>query len=178
MSFDPLGYVLTPNAGHHVWFLDTRMSVKAGGDQTRGSFTFLEWTAPAGFGPPRHVHHREDEAFYLLDGELTVDCGDRRWTAGPGDFVFLPRGIAHSFVVARGPVHGLQITSPAGFEQFIDELGRPAEHLGLPEPSAPDVPLLIEASQRYGHEIVGPPLSPDHIARDDHCAEPGSPSPC
>jgi quercetin dioxygenase-like cupin family protein len=104
MSFDPLGYVLTPNDGHHVWFLDTRMSVKAGGEQTDGAFTFLEWAAPAGFAPPRHVHDREHEAFYLLDGEIAVDCGDRRWTAGPGDFVFLPRGIAHSLLTAASPL--------------------------------------------------------------------------
>ncbi|MEN3308129.1 MAG: hypothetical protein V7603_4331 [Micromonosporaceae bacterium] len=161
MSFDPLGYVLTPNDGHHVWFLDTRMSVKAGGEQTGGAFTFLEWAAPAGFAPPRHVHHQEHEAFYLLDGEIIVECGDRRWTAGPGDFVFLPRGIAHSFVVSQGPVRGLQVTSPAGFERFIDELGRPAQHLGLPEPSQPDVPRLIAAGKRYGADVVGPPAALD-----------------
>jgi mannose-6-phosphate isomerase-like protein (cupin superfamily) len=170
MSFDPRGYVFTADKGHHVWFLDTRMSVKAGGDQTGGSFTFLEWAAPLGFGPPRHVHHREDEAFYLLDGEITVECGDRQWIAGPGDFVFLPHGIGHSFVVSRGPVRGLQVTSPAGFERFIDELGRPAEHLGLPDPSQPDVPRLLEASGRHGHDIIGPPLTLDQIRAADHAS--------
>ncbi len=161
MSFDPLGYVLDANAGDQTWFLDTRMTVKAGGAQTGGAFTFLEWAAPVGFAPPRHVHHREDEAFYLLEGQITVECGDRHWTVGPGAFVFLPHGIPHAFVVSDGPVRGLQLTSPAGFEQYIQELGRPAEHPGLPEPSQPDVPRLVEAGQRYGHDIVGPPLPQD-----------------
>ncbi|WP_291418013.1 quercetin 2,3-dioxygenase [Actinophytocola sp.] len=160
MTFDPAGYVLAEQDGEHVWFLDTRMTVKAGGDQTGGAFTLLEW-APQGFGPPRHIHEAEDEAFYILDGELVVDCGERRSVAGPGAFVFLPRGIPHSFVVSAGPVRGLQITSPAGFERFITEVGRPAEHLGLPEPSQPDIPRLVEAGRRHGNEIVGPPITLD-----------------
>jgi Mannose-6-phosphate isomerase len=160
MSFDPRGYVLGPRDGRHMWFLDTRMTVKAGVEQTGGAFTLLEWAAPLGFGPPLHVHHEEDEAFYLLEGEITVDCADRRWTAGPGGFVFLPHGIPHSFVVTDGPVRGLQITSPGGFEHFIDDVGRPAEHFGLPDPTEPDIPRLIEAAVRHGSEIVGPPSAP------------------
>lgn len=160
MSFDPGGYVLAEHAGEHVWFLDTSMVVKAGGEQTNGAFTFLEWSAPEGFGPPRHIHHGEDEAFYVLDGRLTVECGERTMTAGPGAFVFLPREIPHSFVVTAGPIRGLQITAPAGFERFIHEVGRPAERLGLPEPTQPDIPRLLQVSNEYGCEIVGPPLTP------------------
>lgn len=152
MNGETGGYALDRDGGRQVWFLDTRMTVKAA-----AGFTLLEWSAPVGFAPPLHVHHGEDEAFYLLDGELRVACGERRWTIGPGGFVFLPREIPHSFVVTDGPVRGLQITSPAGFEGFIDELGRPPEHDGLPEPSVPDVARLAEVSARYGNEILGPP---------------------
>jgi quercetin dioxygenase-like cupin family protein len=158
---DASGYLLAPGDGPQLWFLDTRMNVKAGAAQTGGAFTLIEWSAPAGFGPPRHQHDREDEAFYLLAGQITVDCGDQRRTAGPGDFVFLPRGIPHSFLVGDRPAHGLQITAPAGFEEFIAEIGRPAERPGLPEPSAPDVPRLIAAGQRYGQQILGPPPAQD-----------------
>jgi quercetin dioxygenase-like cupin family protein len=159
MTFDPRGYVLTEGDGEHTWFLDTRMTVKAGGAQTGGAFTFLEFHAPEGFGPPRHIHGVEDEAFYILDGETLVEVGDKRFTAGPGSFVFLPHGIPHAFVVTAGPLRGLQITSPSGFEDFVRELGRPAEHPGLPDPSAPDVARLVEAGRKYGHEMAGPPLS-------------------
>jgi mannose-6-phosphate isomerase-like protein (cupin superfamily) len=164
MSFDAHGYALGPGGGADLWFLDTRMTVKAGGAQTGGAFTLLEWSAPRGFGPPRHVHHAEDEGFYVIEGEMAVECGERRWTAGPGSFVFLPHGIPHVFVVTAGPVRGLQITSPAGFEDFIAELGRPATSPGLPEPSPPDVPRLVEAGSRYGNDVVGPPLTLDQVA--------------
>ncbi|GAB3398994.1 quercetin 2,3-dioxygenase [Flindersiella endophytica] len=161
MTFDPAGYLLTPADGTPIWFLDTRMTVKAGGDQTGGAYTLIEWSAPEGFGPPLHVHNKEDEAFYLLDGQIAINCGDRRWTAGPGDFVFLPHGIPHSFLVTEGVVRGLQLTTPSGFEHFAAELGRPAEHSGLPTPSEPDVPHLIDVSRRYDYQIVGPPPGTD-----------------
>jgi len=160
MSFDPKGYVLHAVDGTPVWFLDTRMTVKAGGDQTNGAFTFIEWSAPAGFGTPLHRHDVEDEAFYLLEGGIEVNCGDKQWQGGPGDFIFLPRGIPHLFVVSDGPVRGLQITAPAGFERFIGELGRPAQGPGLPGPSPrPDVPRFIDVSRRHGIETLGPPPS-------------------
>ncbi len=115
------------------------------------------WSAPAGFGPPLHRHERDDEAFYLLEGELSLDCGDKHFTAGPGDFMLLPRRIPHTFLVTKGPVHGLQITAPAGFEDFIAAAGRPAEAPGLPEHTEPDMPRLLAAAQRYGSQILGPP---------------------
>ena len=133
MSFEPDGYVLTADDGPQLWFVGTRMNVKAGGAQTGGAFTVIEWSAPAGFGPPLHVHGREDEAFYILDGQISVQCGGKRFTAGPGDFTFLPRGIPHTFLVTGGPVRGLQITAPAGFEEFIAEAGGPAQRPGLPD---------------------------------------------
>ncbi len=160
MSFDPKGYLVTLDDGPQLWFLDTRMNIKAGGAQTGGAFTFLEWSAPAGFGPPLHRHERDDEAFYLLEGELSLDCGDKHFTAGPGDFMFLPRGIPHTFLVTKGPVHGLQITAPAGFEDFIAAAGRPAEAPGLPGHTEPDMPRLLAAAQRYGSQILGPPPQP------------------
>ncbi|WP_066366652.1 quercetin 2,3-dioxygenase [Herbidospora mongoliensis] len=157
MSFDTKGYRLTPDDGPQVWFLNTRMNIKAGAAQTGGAFTLIEWSAPVGFGPPLHVHGVEDEGFYILDGEISVECGDQHFTAGPGDFTFLPRGIPHSFLVTQGPVRGLQITAPSGFEDFITEIGHPATGPGLPEPTEPDLPRLIAAAQRHHQQILGPP---------------------
>jgi quercetin dioxygenase-like cupin family protein len=159
MSFDPSGYAVTAQSADALWVVDSRMTVLAGGDQTRGGFTLLEWEAPEGFGPPQHVHLEEEEAFYLFDGEMKVQCGDREWTVGPSGFVFLPRGIPHGFVVTRGPVRGLQITAPSGFEGFISEVGRPAERPGLPGPTPPDLAALAAAMGRHGYEMVGPPLT-------------------
>ncbi|MFN8526523.1 MAG: quercetin 2,3-dioxygenase [Chloroflexota bacterium] len=157
MSFSRDGYVLMPGEGDALWFLDTLVTIKAGGEQTDGAFTVLEQRAPGGFGPPPHVHHHEDEAFYVLEGSLRVTCGDRSWTAGSGAFIFLPRGIVHRFEVTEAaPARLLQITSPAGFERFAGEIGSPAQSLELPLPSAPDIPRLLESARRHGYEIVGP----------------------
>jgi mannose-6-phosphate isomerase-like protein (cupin superfamily) len=141
------------------WFLGTRMIIKADRIQTGGAFTLIEFSAPLGYGPPRHVHHDEDEAFFILAGRMRVACGSKEWDAHPGSFVFLPRGVPHAFVVTSlEPVVGLQLTSPAGFEDFIAEMGRSAGH-GLPPPSSPDVERLAAAAARHGNEIVGSPLS-------------------
>jgi len=68
----------------------------------------------------------------------------------------LPRGIPHTFLVTRGPVRGLQITAPSGFEDFIAEADRPAQQPGLPQPAEPGIPRLVAAAtRRYGSQILG-----------------------
>lgn len=157
---DLSGYHMADGESPAWWFLDTLMTVKADSAQTRGSFTLIDCRAPAGFGPPMHVHHVEDEGFYVLEGQLAVRCGDQEWTVEAGAFVLLPRGVPHAFVVTGTQAcHLLQITTPAQFEQFVAEVGRPAQSLTLPNPSAPDVGALAAAGQRYANEIVGPPLA-------------------
>ena len=159
LTADGAGYVLKRGEGAASWFLDTRMTIKAGAEQTHGAFTFIEWQAPAGFGPPRHIHDRDDEAFYVLDGSMTLECGESTWQAGPGDFVLLPRGVAHAFVVTSEIIRGLQITAPSGFEQLVAAVGRAPEHDGLPTPSMPDVAAVAAASAAVGARIVGPPMA-------------------
>lgn len=152
------GYVLAPGEGPATWFLGALMTVKAGGEQTGGAFTLLEWTAPPGFAPPRHIHQEEDEAFYILDGEMTVACGHQSWQATPGSFIFLPRGIVHGFTVTGpAPIRGLQLTVPAGFERFMVDVGEPAQALTLPPPAAPNVEKLLAAAAKYRIDILGPP---------------------
>lgn len=148
------GYVLGNGEGESTWFLGTLMTVKAGGEQTEGTFTLVEWSAPSGFSPPPHVHRREDEAFYIFEGEMKVRCGEQTWRAGAGSFVFLPRGIEHGFTVTSvTPLRGLQLTTPSGFEQFIVESGEPAQSLTLPPPGPPDVDRLMSAAEKLGVEI-------------------------
>lgn len=109
--------------------------------------------------PPLHIHHREDEAWYILDGRMTFYVGDEVLEATAGCFAFAPRGIPHTFTVDAEPTRVLVLASPAGFERFALELGQPAAS-DTPPPSlampAPEV--LGPVAERYGIEVVGPPV--------------------
>src|SRR5687767_1590398 len=159
MSFE--GFALDAEEGEAFWFLGNLMVVKAAGKHRNGSFTLIECVAPAGFAPPPHIHRDEDEAFYLLEGEMRITCGDETWNVGPGGFAFLPRGVPHGFTVgASGPAKMLQLTLPAQFERFAAEVGEPAKQRTLPPPSEPDIPRLLEAMSKYGIELAPPPTGP------------------
>jgi quercetin dioxygenase-like cupin family protein len=88
-----------PGEGEATWFLNSRMVVRARGEATGGAYGLVESWIPAGFSPPRHVHRREDEAFFVLEGRVRFRCADREITGGPGTYVFLPRDVPHTFVV-------------------------------------------------------------------------------
>jgi len=150
------GFLRSTGEGEAFWFLGTLMTVKAKSEDTRGGFTLVEQIAPPGFGPPPHVHKSEEEAFFLLEGSISVTCGEDSWRVESGGFVFLPRGVPHAFRVGdEGPARLLQITSPAQFEKFMAEVGEPATERVLPPPSVPDVPRLLAAAAKYDYEIVG-----------------------
>ena len=158
MSVASSGYLLASGQGDSYWFFNALATLKAGGADSAGAFTLMEFTIPPNFGPPPHIHHHEDEGFYLLEGESTVTCGDNTWTAGPGSFVMLPKGIPHSFMTwAAGPVRLLQITSPAQFEQYAAEMGEPAQQTTLPEPRPIDPQRVMEIGSKYGIEFLPPP---------------------
>jgi mannose-6-phosphate isomerase-like protein (cupin superfamily) len=152
---------LGPGEGQAIWFLRNRMTVKATAATTGGAFGLLESLIAPGFSPPLHVHHQEDEAFYVLEGELTMKCGDRTFRATAGAFVFLPRDVPHTFVVEGDrPARMLTLLTPGGGEGVFIEGGRPAESDGLPPPAPPDIEGLKRVSRKYGAEIVGPPMAP------------------
>lgn len=150
---------LAPNEGHGVWFLGTLITVKATGAETGGAYGLIEQVLPPGFNPPPHVHHAEDEAFYILAGRLTFSCGDATAEAGPGAFVLLPRGRPHSFRVEdNAPARLLQFNFPAGLERFFVEAGESARTPTLPPPAGPDeIERMLVAAPKYGIEILPPP---------------------
>jgi len=153
--------VVDPGEGHAIWFLNTRMTVKATGETTGGAYGLIESVVPPGFSPPMHVHHREDESYFVLDGHVTVRCGNDTYSASAGSYVFLPRGVPHTFVVEGDqPARWLTLTTPGGGEGFFVDASRPAESGGFPPPAPIDVELLRRVSTTYGNELVGPPLTP------------------
>jgi mannose-6-phosphate isomerase-like protein (cupin superfamily) len=110
------GYVVGPGEG----VPGRRPEVKASGRSTGGSLTVIETTIDG--GPPRHTHSREDESFYVLEGTLDVECGEERFRAGPGSFVFLPRNLPHAFRTVGGPATALLVVTPGGLDEYFAEL--------------------------------------------------------
>ncbi len=150
-------YALGKEEGPAIWFLNTLTLVKATAKQTANAFGLIEQLAPVGAGSPYHVHRAEEETFYVLEGQLEFISGERRLTAGPGSYVFLPRDIPHGFrVVGTSPARFLILTTPGGFEGFVMEMGEPASTLSLPAPSAPDMGRLTALAAKYRIEILGP----------------------
>ncbi|AZP22259.1 cupin domain-containing protein [Streptomyces aquilus] len=151
-------YVLANAEGEALWFLGNLVTVKAAGAQTRGRLTVAEFLNPAGFAPPLHRHLEEDEMFYVLSGTARFLCDGQELAAAPGDFVLLPRGLPHTFVVGSGePLRCLQITTPSGFEDFAAEAGAPAHERRLPDPAPLDPAALGHTAARHHIEILGPP---------------------
>jgi quercetin dioxygenase-like cupin family protein len=159
---DASGYHLGVDEGDAYDFLSTLSLVKASRAATNNVLAVVEQRLPAGFAPPPHIHHNEDEAFYLLSGQIVAQVGEQQFDARAGSFLWLPRDVQHGFTVsADGPCTILVITTPAGFDGFVADVGSPTTTTDrLPEPREPDVPRLMEISERYGIEMVGPPPSP------------------
>ena len=150
---------IAPGEGQQVWFLRNHMTIKATAASTGGAFGLVESLIAPGFSPPLHIHHREDESFWVLEGELSMRCGDRTFRAGAGSFVFLPRDVPHTFVVeGNTAARMLTLLTPGGGEGVFIDGGRPAGHAGLPPETPPDIEALKRVSERYGAEIVGPPM--------------------
>jgi quercetin dioxygenase-like cupin family protein len=153
-------YTYAEAEGEGTWFNGNLMLLKATAESTNGAYGLVDSWLPAGQSPPLHIHHREDEAFYVLEGELTFQVGDTTLTAGPGSYTFAPRGIPHTFVVESDGAHVLTLISPGGGERYFVDAGRPPEREGLPPAGPPDIESLKRYAEAYGNEIVGPPLKP------------------
>jgi mannose-6-phosphate isomerase-like protein (cupin superfamily) len=111
-----MGYVVPAGAG-----LEGDPGLKASRRSTGGALSVFETSIAA--GPPLHVHDREDECFYVLDGELSIRCGSEAFHAAAGSFVFLPRGRPHRFWAAGRPARLLLIAVPGGIEDYFGEIG-------------------------------------------------------
>ncbi|MFC3499853.1 cupin domain-containing protein [Micromonospora krabiensis] len=155
-----LPYLRHADEGEAYWFLGNLAIVKAGGAQTGGRLTVVEFVNPPGFAPPLHRHQVEDEIFYLLSGTARFHCDGEVFDARPGDLVLLPVGRPHTFLVGPDePLRALQITTPSGFEQFAAEAGQPAPERRLPDPAPIDPATLGHVAARHGVQLLGPPPS-------------------
>lgn len=111
------------------------MTFKASGEDTGGAYSLTDSMVPPQGDPPPHIHHREDEAFRVLEGELEVLVGENKFKAGAGSFVHLPKVVLHSYQnVGTGPARLLTLMVPAGLERFVEEVGNPGTELSSPRP--------------------------------------------
>lgn len=133
-----------------LWLMGSRLDIVVGGEQTGGAYAVAEDRSSPGFGPPPHVHTREDEAFYVIEGEYLFGGEHGEVRAGPGTFVHAARGHLHWWRnVGDGPGRHLEIFTPAGLERMFEEAGEPVAD-GDSEPPPPDPARLLEAAPRYG----------------------------
>jgi quercetin dioxygenase-like cupin family protein len=139
------------NEGRAYWTLNELLTLMV----TGGAFALMEELLNKSAEPPPHVHHREDEAFYVLDGALTVRVGDHVFHARPGAFVFCPRDIPHLLTVESAEVRMLTLVTPGGVERFFVDLGEPAPSRTLPTRQAElDVDRVATVAGHYGAEIL------------------------
>lgn len=145
-----------PNEGRTVAVVGDVYRFLAMGADTNGKYALWEAIVPPGGGPPAHVHSREEEGFFILDGEITFRIGDETKVATAGMFANMPVGTPHSFKNESGqPAKMLISVAPAGLEQMFFEVGVP-----LPEgstsaspPSREEIEKLLKIAPNYGVEI-------------------------
>ena len=143
--------------GDATWFFNALMTTVASTAETGGAYSLTEHLATAASNPPMHVQVDEDEAFYILDGEVEFEVDGQVVLAKPGDFAFVARGAAHTFRVLTDTARYLVICSgkPAdNLEEFFLGMGTPATERRLPEPAAPDESRLVELCARTGIQLL------------------------
>jgi quercetin dioxygenase-like cupin family protein len=144
--------------GPAFWFLNSLCVIKATTESTGGAFSMVYHVAPPGQATPYHLHHVEDEAFYVLDGEFTFFCDGRKIVVGPGGYIFLPRGIPHGIrVTGDAPSTMLILATPGtGFVGMMEEMAEPAAERIIPPWSEPDHMKLTKLCAKYQIDILGP----------------------
>jgi quercetin dioxygenase-like cupin family protein len=142
-----------------VWYSGWLLTFLANGEETKGQFALMEQIARKGNVPPRHIHHREDETFYVVEGEMTFFIGNETIKATPGTMVFAPRDVAHSFTIDSEQVRILVMVAPAGAEGFFRECSVPAPSMTLPPPTETpygEIQKMMALASTYGFEFVPP----------------------
>lgn len=132
----------------------------ATGEETNQQYAQFEALVPPGGGPPPHVHTREEEGFYIVEGEITFQIGEDTVVATAGMFANMPVGVAHSFKnESDHPARMVITVAPAGLEQMFFEVGVPLAEgaVSAPAPTMDEIEKLLRLAPDYGIEIRLPP---------------------
>jgi len=158
MSLTHNPIVRHPGEGRTIGVVGDVYRFLATGEDTDGKYAMWEAIVPPGGGPPPHIHSREEESFYILEGEITFQINDQQLVAKAGMFANMPVGCLHSFKNESGkPAKMLISVAPAGLEQMFIEVGQPVA-LGeqAPPPSKTEIEKLLAVAPKYGVEIKVP----------------------
>ena len=157
----PHAAVLEAHQGRALWHLGALLTFKALGEETGGQFWALEGLADRQLAVPLHAHSREEELWYVLEGEIVFTIGDETRVVGPGAFAYIPRHTLHRFQVRSEAARWFGLGIPAGLDQWFFETGTPAAARTLPPPAGPpDVAAIIASLRAYGTETLGAPPAP------------------
>jgi mannose-6-phosphate isomerase-like protein (cupin superfamily) len=152
--------IRTTNEGRTIAVVGDVYRFLATGEDTDGKYAMWEAIVPPGGGPPPHVHSREEEGFYILEGEITLHIGDKRFVARAGMFANIPVGTPHSFKNERNQSAKMLITvAPAGLEQMFFETGVPVSQGATiaPATTKEEIDTLFKVAPAYGIEFRLPP---------------------
>ena len=144
------------DSGEARWWGEGLAVIKATGADTGGQMAIIEITEPPGAEAPLHVHHNEDEAFWIVEGEATFKVGDATIAESAGDYAFGPRDVPHRYRVGASGCRMLFILTPAGFEDLVRLISVPAADRTLPPTPQEPAGLedLGEVIAGYGCEIL------------------------
>ena len=142
--------------GEARWWFGMLAEIKATAVDTGGQFTVVEVTCAPGYQGVRHIHHNEDEGFWVLDGQLDLEVDGKHIDMHAGDYAFGPRDIPHSFTTRDAGCRVLFILTPGGFENLIMATSEPAQARTVPPPSdeMPDIARLQGIVAQFGGEIL------------------------
>lgn len=147
--------VLHAGQGRSVWVVGDLYTFLATGEDTNGAYALIHATVPPESGPPPHIHRREDEAFFVLEGQVAFQADGRGISATTGAWVTLPKGTLHAFRNAgTTPAKMLILVNPSGLEKFFEEIGYASKEESV-TPAA--IEKLLAVAPKYGIEIHLPP---------------------
>jgi quercetin dioxygenase-like cupin family protein len=150
-----------------LWFIDNLATVLLDGDQTGGAYGITEIAGRQGDMPPLHVHRAEDEAFVVLEGDVSVYVGDEHRVVRAGEAAFAPRDVPHTYRVESATARWLAIGNPAGFERFVRAVAEPAPVSEIPPIGrVHDPERLGRLAAEHDIELLGPPgMVPSDLPR-------------
>lgn len=155
-------YHLRADEGRAIWHQGSLVTLKATSEDTDGQLWAAVQLAGCGWASPRQIHAHQEQAWYVIEGQVVFAIGEERVCAAAGSFVFAPRGTPRTLRVESDTARYLELGLPAGFERFFIETGGAARSLTLPvssrQPPRPDHHAV--ELRGYGVDVMGPPLEP------------------